>query len=111
MVFSDLADEYISLVILKKLHYASETVHESWLKWKEPEAHIALREAQFEVNYGLTIFNPEVAIGRIPDIIYRCMQHPWTADVYDYIKEELNNNHHIQVCGFVNQKKGVNRGK
>ena len=106
MVFSDMADEYISLVILKKLHYANETVHESWLQFREPKAYIELRAARFEINYGLNIFSHNTAIGRIPNIIYRCMQDQWSADVYDYIKEELNNNHHIQVCGFVNQKKG-----
>jgi hypothetical protein len=97
---TNMLDEYIQLVILKKLHYEPFKVHESWLQFVEPDVHYDLRKSVFQSNYGLKIGSGLLS-GKAAQEIYRNMETPYDEGFYEYIRLALSDMHHIQMSGFI----------
>ena len=97
---SDMLDEYIQLVVLKKLYYTPDEVHKSWRQFVEPDAHYDLRKSVFQANYGLTIGSGLLS-GKAAEEVGRCMETPYDEGFYDYIRCVLKDMHHIQMVGFI----------
>lgn len=98
-----MVDEYIQLVILKKLYYTPDEVHKSWLQFIEPDTHYNLRKSVFQANYGLTIGSSMLS-GKATEEIHKCLEEPYDDGFYNYIRGALSNIHQIQMCGFIKEK-------